>query len=809
MISIKDLKFFNKHGYNYNFAFDQDRNVWSGVVLMKKCSVGLYENEDIFILEKYNNKLVFPYSDNRVGDSLKFEWDVLNTFVDEIFLFEYDQNYVKTETSALQYTYQDGVDLIPIDKYSENLTLVNSDNTNCIQLHIGFTSTPKFDESTYSRTLYGLYNGKVFLEVTFIAESVEEDERLLTLCQNLGYNITNKDSKIFKDYPLDEYYPDYQLLNNKRKEILLEGHNIFPFVGSYKAIVNAIKYFGYDNVGIVEYWKNIENGKLFKTDKYSINDKEVIRVDGQKITLPNKLFKKTNRVSLTYDINRITDRYDEFGLPITEEYFSYTIEEAINKLQLLRKKLDKDFMPGSSHLNDVIGEGDYFGSHKIETAPQFDSCNHINCGINPSFTVSQNNIFITKNTNFTKFIIKELESSDCEFIEGEDYIIDSDSDVNINFTNKGFVKAWKLYLNGDTLDIKSMKFEQYDDSDSDDKPFYLFDPEDDNDSTAKFICHCDTFDNITIEDVLGIERDYPIEHLEYYKYGDIKEIEWIASEVVQSGTLYQEIISSGRCDIIDNIDYFFQLHHVAEYNIICNLYDSFNNCSTITKKIKVTPLQIELLGFYNDSRPLDLEYTEEEQKQFSQFRSHLLQLAYTQRIDNNEHNASIQVSNYTKHFGEYEDSDSDITVGPYKWNNLDYLRWLNSEHLTLDITNHIEDDSTLRFIHNGVCVCPYTWVCVGTDFTRIADINLSSILWKLEKVIDGTNEIDSSFETIEENYPTFTYLLEKEGSYQLVCSLKDKNDNYYSITRNLFIVSKSANYDNYIDFVKDNGYFKV
>jgi len=814
MLNIKDLKFFDKNGYNYNFTYDDTNQMWTGVVLMKKCSVGLYSNEDIFIMESLGDgRVVAPFS-TKGNEKISVEWDPLNTFVDEIFLFDYDSNYVKSETSALYYTYQDGVDLKPLDsqEYKLNVvsdptdlgsyTLQNLENK-CMQVHVGFTSTPKFDESTYKRTLYGVYNDSIIFGITFIAESVDEDERLATLCQNLGYNISNSDSKIFKDYPLDEIYPDYQLLNQKRKEILLEGHNIYPYVGSYKALVNAIKYFGYDNVGIAEYWKNINTGKLYKTDKYSISKKEVIRVDGNTISLPNSNYKKTNRVSLIYDINRITDAVDEMGLPITEEYFSYTIEEAINKLYLLRKKLDKEFMPGSSHLSDVIGEGNYFGLHRIESAPQYDTCVHINNGVTPTFDISANNIFITKNTPFTTFLVDQINASDSEFIYGEDYYIVNDD--NIEFTNRGFVKGWKLYLGGDTIDIRSMKFEYGTSSDSS-LPFYSDSIESSTSdlplsdkSCAKFICHCSNFDNIVIDDVLGIEIDSPDMDLDHYQFGNTKAIQWIFNHYNNSGSL-DETFTTGAQDIKDYVDYFVRLDKVGKWVIKCILYDAYNNASSTSKTINVTPLNIELLGFYNDARPLDIQYTEEEQRKFSAFRDHLLLMAYIQRRINKETDPNLQVADF---YSSTTDSDSDN--GPYKWSNLEYLRWYNSDHLTLEVTNHIQNDDTLRYIHNGVCVKPYTWVCIGTDFTRIADIDISSITWTLTMTdTHGKSKVVAS----DIKYPTFTYLLKEEGSYQLTCTLTDVNSNIYTTSRNIFTVSKTATYDSYIDFTKDNRYFR-
>ena len=56
-------------------------------------------------------------------------------------------------------------------------------------------------------------------------------------------------------------------LNEKRKELMIEGHNIYPYVGTYKAIINALKFFGYNNLSIVELWRNI-NPDDYDNDDY-------------------------------------------------------------------------------------------------------------------------------------------------------------------------------------------------------------------------------------------------------------------------------------------------------------------------------------------------------------------------------------------------------------------------------------------------------------------------------------------------------------------------------------------------------------
>jgi MFS family permease len=46
-------------------------------------------------------------------------------------------------------------------------------------------------------------------------------------------------------------------MNKKRKEMLLQGEEIWPYVGSYKGLVNIINWFGYFDIRIKEYWLNV------------------------------------------------------------------------------------------------------------------------------------------------------------------------------------------------------------------------------------------------------------------------------------------------------------------------------------------------------------------------------------------------------------------------------------------------------------------------------------------------------------------------------------------------------------------------
>ena len=415
-MEISKLHFFDNNGYNLNFDWNSN-GYWEGSIYLPKVSVGLYANTTLYVLEEKNRVSSDLFSKNYVFPTgpgkIVFNWDRLNKFVDEFFMFNFDETYILKETSALVYTPNDGPDCntLIVNRFDEyEIPLDNTLSSKALPIHIAFMANEKYDATTYNRTLVMSYNGSTVARIKFYAETVEEDERLKIWNSNLGYNITPEDTMIFYKSDIKEYRPDYQLLNEKRKELMMEGSNIYPFIGSYKAIINAIKFFGYENLSIIEYWRNVnpddENfGKIYHSSKYSLNHRETLRIGARNIVLPNKDYKKMNALALVYSINKPTGEVDDWELPYVKEQFTYTIEEALIKLFALRKKLDKEFMPGTSRIIDIIGEANYFGIQALLKI--FDKqCVELTTASLPiEFDITPGKyVHITDNEYFTRYI---------------------------------------------------------------------------------------------------------------------------------------------------------------------------------------------------------------------------------------------------------------------------------------------------------------------------------------------------------------------------------------------------------------------
>ena len=132
-------------------------------------------------MEDVNGSYVFPQGTG--DDKIVFKWDIANKFVDEFFMFNFDEDY-EYETSALIYTPNNGPDVekLIINRFDiYEVPLDSTPSTKPLPVHIAFSSPDKYNATTFKRTLDIFYNTRKFAEITFFAETVEEDERLKTL----------------------------------------------------------------------------------------------------------------------------------------------------------------------------------------------------------------------------------------------------------------------------------------------------------------------------------------------------------------------------------------------------------------------------------------------------------------------------------------------------------------------------------------------------------------------------------------------------------------------------------------------------
>jgi hypothetical protein len=242
------------------------------------------------------------------------------------------------------------------------------------------------------------------LELNFYGEVVGEDERFQVMVQNLGRMFTADDANILRNSDPDEPVPNFLEINEKRKELLLAGDDIYNYIGSYKGLINALKFFGYQDLRIKEYWLNLaynsvekisplirnkafldsykmQNGGAYTQSalisdvfdnankgKYRLEQtygpdadgNYVLDVSSEATLVPSKTYKKTSLFGLYYDLNKVTNDVDEYGYPVVVDAFLFTQEEVLIKLFALKERLKKTYLPLNARIIDITGEGVYF-----------------------------------------------------------------------------------------------------------------------------------------------------------------------------------------------------------------------------------------------------------------------------------------------------------------------------------------------------------------------------------------------------------------------------------------------------------------
>jgi hypothetical protein len=228
-----------------------------------------------------------------------------------------------------------------------------------ITINIGFRSD---SEGVYERKLriYHVINNVYYLlaEILVNAESIGEDERFRTLLGNFGLPDPKDFPKLFKETDINEDLPDWELVNQKSKHMILEHDHIMPYIGTYKALINAIKWLGYEDIFIREWFKNVKDDKLLSLlVSYDAKERSqtILRFDSTQ----RKVLKKLNQLSLNYCLTRETGEKDEWGTPLTENCYEYNIQEVFMKLMALKTWLEKNIIGVNCRITDITGEGIY------------------------------------------------------------------------------------------------------------------------------------------------------------------------------------------------------------------------------------------------------------------------------------------------------------------------------------------------------------------------------------------------------------------------------------------------------------------
>jgi len=386
MSLVKNLIFYDKEGYPLNLQYNDTAGYWEGAIHIDQISIGLYNNESIHVFQKAlvdgNNVLTTPFTDNSTTN-LEVTWETNDGDSPPLFFFDYTQLAddvatinQKTSLSLATKAY------MTVDENGGEYT-IPTNYPQPLSIHVAVKS--EYECVTYNNVLIK-YGSVIVAKIEVYGEVVAPDERLGIMISNLlGRNITSEEELIFRDSDVNEDKPDYRLIDRKRKEMLLEHHNIFPYLASYRGIINILKFFGYFDLVIKEWWLDTNTGKY---ELVPVIIDEYDKLDDKNNT-KRYPYKKTALFSLHYMINmRVDGEFDEFGIPIMKKNFQYSNDEILIKLFALAQWIAENNVGGISRIIDIVGEAEYFERYDFNNWETITPVIDINQPLDCSFKVS-------------------------------------------------------------------------------------------------------------------------------------------------------------------------------------------------------------------------------------------------------------------------------------------------------------------------------------------------------------------------------------------------------------------------------------
>lgn len=356
-------------------------------------------------------------------------------------------------------------------------------NNNGFSVNVGFSGE---NEGVYEQGLYICLVDKANTEnselgeaypigeIKMAAETEGEDERYRTFFENFGIPDPKYYNDIFIESDINNDSPDYISINKNSKKMLLAYNDIFPYIGSYKALLNAIRTLGYeDEIFFKEWYKEIGNSALedsgYTTYEISFKDNTNRNLISNLDISERIHLRKMNWVSMVYKINEELDKpEDKFGFPTAITNYKNFNTDRLAKILSLKNWLEKYAMGVNCHITDVGGEGLVFERYNLnkygtyQKVYEYDNEKAISAVIKDDAVALVNgtaSINVDIHTTGKDVMIEEL--GDIKFLDLCDGYFDSSSiyhdfDRNVidSLDYRYFGKCFDLHDNINTFEIR-------------------------------------------------------------------------------------------------------------------------------------------------------------------------------------------------------------------------------------------------------------------------------------------------------------------------------------------------------------------
>ena len=331
-------------------------------------------------------------------------------------------------------------------------------------VNVGFTGEK---EGVYQETLYVCLvdtsqstgaddPGAVYPigEIIMNAETEGEDERYRTLFTNFGIPDPKEYNEVFSDTNVFENLDDYRSINKHSKKVMLMYHEIFPYVGTYKALINAVKMLGYEDIFFKEWYKEVGKADIVDAG-YVAYDMELGH-DPKASSITNLSIeerihkKKLNKLSMMYHLNVEEDApVDQYGFPQTIRKANYYNSDAIVKLVSLRKWLEKYILGINCHIIDIGGEGIVFERY---STPKFGSFQTVY-----DYT-SHKKLNVILPEDKTTVVLKDASANISAQVSTKDYnpTLADLEDAKLSDFCDGYFDAYSVFHTIESVDISSI-----------------------------------------------------------------------------------------------------------------------------------------------------------------------------------------------------------------------------------------------------------------------------------------------------------------------------------------------------------------